>query len=268
MKRPAIPKAKKHLGQNFLIDDYVIAQIIQLIKPHHTDHIIEIGPGAGALTEQLVHTKAAITAIEVDRDLARTLTEHYADAPNFKLHHADIMNFDLGTLQKQSTGWKIVGNLPYNIATPLIMDLVTHRSLWSEMIFMLQKEVALRLTAKASTRSYGRLSIMAQRQADITYKFEVSAASFSPPPKVESAIVQFQSLDVKRNPKIDVYFEKIVRLAFSTRRKTLTNSLRNLLPADVIEQADIDPRSRAENLTIEEYEKLALKALEVSKTLL
>ena len=205
MKRLTIPKAKKRLGQNFLIDDYAVAQIIQLIKPKHTDHIIEIGPGAGALTDQLVHTKASITAIEVDRDLARILVEHYADIPTFKLHNSDIMNFDLGILREQSTSWKIIGNLPYNIATPLIMNLVALKSLWSEMIFMLQKEVALRLTAKVGTRSYGRLSIMAQRQAHISYKFEVSAASFSPQPKVESAIVQFRPLETKKNPEIDVY---------------------------------------------------------------
>jgi len=263
VKQLVIPKAKKRLGQNFLVDDYVIAQIIQLINPQHADHIVEIGPGSGALTNHLVRTKAAITAIEVDRDLAKVLAEHYADIPNLTLHNSDIMNFDLGSLRKQSTGWKIIGNLPYNIATPLIMHLLTLGSLWSEMIFMLQKEVALRLTAKAGGRSYGRLSIMAQRQAHISYKFEVSASSFSPQPKVESAIVQFKPLDIKRNPEIDVYFEKIVRLAFSTRRKTLTNSLKTLIPTDAIKQADVDPKSRAENLTIAEYEKLALKALEI-----
>ena len=263
MKRLAIPRAKKRLGQNFLIDDYVVAQIIQLIKPQHTDHIIEIGPGTGALTDLLVRTKAVITAIEVDRDLARSLVEHYADIPTFKLHNSDIMNFDLEILRERSTAWKIIGNLPYNIATPLIMNLVTLRSLWSEMIFMLQKEVALRLTAKAGARSYGRLSIMAQRQAHISYKFEVSAASFSPQPKVQSAVVRFQPINNTKNPEIDVYFEKIVRLAFATRRKTLTNSLKSLIPSDVIKQAEIDPKSRAEDLTITEYERLALKTLEL-----
>jgi 16S rRNA (adenine1518-N6/adenine1519-N6)-dimethyltransferase len=128
---------------------------------------------------------------------------------------------------------------------------------------MLQKEVALRLTAKAGARSYGRLSIMAQRQAHISYKFEVNAASFSPQPKVQSAVIRFQPIDDKKNPEIDVYFEKIVRLAFATRRKTLANSLKSLIPTDVIKQAEIDPKSRAENLTIAEYERLALKTLEV-----
>ena len=263
MKRLVIPRAKRRLGQNFLIDDYVVAQIIQLIKPRHTDHIIEIGPGTGALTDLLVRSKAAITAIEVDRDLARSLVEHYADIPTFKLHNSDIMNFDLEILRERSTAWKIIGNLPYNIATPLIMNLVTLRSLWSEMIFMLQKEVALRLTAKAGARSYGRLSIMAQRQAHISYKFEVNAASFSPQPKVQSAVVRFQPINNTKNPEIDVYFEKIVKLAFATRRKTLTNSLKSLIPSDVIKQAEIDPKSRAEDLTIAEYERLALKTLEV-----
>ena len=265
MKRLASPRAKKRLGQNFLIDDYVVSQIIQLIKPQHADHIIEIGPGTGALTDLLVRTKAQITAIEVDRDLARSLLEHYANIATFKLHNSDIMNFDLGMLREQSTEWKIIGNLPYNIATPLIMNLVTHRSLWSEMIFMLQKEVALRLTAKAGARSYGRLSVMAQRQAQISYKFEVNAASFSPQPKVQSAVIRFQPIDDKKNPEIDVYFEKIVKLAFATRRKTLANSLKSLIPTDVIKRAGIDPKSRAENLTIAEYERLALETLEVSR---
>ncbi len=263
MNQVSAPRAKKRFGQNFLIDRHVIDQIIKLINPNANDHVLEIGPGAGALTDQLVDSKGLVTVVEIDRGLASALVKSFKGAPNFTLHTRDIMQFDVESLSSYSKSWKVVGNLPYNIATPLIMNLITLQPFWSEMTFMLQKEVALRLTARPGTNSYGRLSIMAQRKARISYKFEVDTASFSPEPKVQSAVVQIRPNIYETEKSIDLCLEKIVRMAFSTRRKTIANSLKNFVPTGVIEELDIDPKNRAENLTISEYERLAHRMLEL-----
>jgi len=174
-----LPRARKRFGQNFLIDEYIIDKIINLIRPQPDEHILEIGPGARALTDHLVDAGSRVTAVEIDRNLYAQMKNHYRDADNFLISNEDILNYDIERLTINSTQWKIVGNLPYNIATPLIIKLLNYQGIWSEMVFMLQKEVAERFTAICGTKSYGRLSIMAQRKAQIEYHFEVTRTLLS-----------------------------------------------------------------------------------------
>ncbi len=252
-----LPRARKRFGQNFLIDEYIIDKIINLIRPQPDEHILEIGPGARALTDHLVDAGSRVTAVEIDRNLYAQMKNHYRDADNFLISNEDILNYDIERLTINSTQWKIVGNLPYNIATPLIIKLLNYQGIWSEMVFMLQKEVAERFTAICGTKSYGRLSIMAQRKAQIEYHFEVDKNSFEPIPKVQSAVVRF----IKKEHTVLSDFEKcledIVRTAFNTRRKTIANSLRKIFTVDSLIEAGIDPKDRAENVSISSYEALA-----------
>jgi 16S rRNA (adenine1518-N6/adenine1519-N6)-dimethyltransferase len=262
-----LPKARKRFGQNFLTDEYIIHKIISLIRPQPNEHILEVGPGARALTDHLVSAKSKVTAVEIDRNLYAQIKNHYSACDNFFILNEDILNFDIEKLTTNSQDWKIVGNLPYNIATPLIMRLLSYRGIWSEMTFMLQKEVAERFTAICGTKSYGRLSIMAQRKSSIEYQFEVDKHSFEPIPKVQSAVVRFLKKEYIVSPDLEKHMDGIVRSAFSTRRKTIENSLRKICNVESLIKAGIDPRDRAENIPIASYEALAeIKLLQDSQS--
>jgi 16S rRNA (adenine1518-N6/adenine1519-N6)-dimethyltransferase len=252
-----LPKARKRFGQNFLTDEYVVDRIINLIRPQPDEHILEVGPGARALTDRLVSARSKVTAVEIDRELCAQIRNHYSGCDNFLIANEDILNYDIEKLTINSKDWKIVGNLPYNIATALIIKLLAYQGIWSEMIFMLQKEVAERFSAVCGAKSYGRLSIMAQRKAKIEYHFEVDKSSFIPIPKVQSAIVRFVKKEHVVLPEFEKHMEEIVRTAFNTRRKTIANSLRKIFTVDSLTNVGIDPKERAENIPITSYEALA-----------
>lgn len=253
--------ARKRFGQNFLHDKNIIERIIASISPVADQHIVEIGPGKGALTEHLIHSCGKLDVIELDRDLLPILETRFSGYSHFKIHNADALKFDYQQLLEPSethTKLRLVGNLPYNISTPLIFHLLDNIELIQDMYFMLQKEVVDRLTASAGTKAYGRLSILVQYLCMAQQLFIVPPGAFSPQPKVDSAIVQLIPRSrIDDNARLNnaslAQLSFIAKAAFSQRRKTLRNNLKNILSNEQIEQCDIDPGRRAETLEISEF---------------
>ncbi len=249
--------ARKRFGQNFLHDGEVINRIIQCIDPQKDDLLVEIGPGRAALTHPLQESGAELHLIELDRDLVTRLQDVFAGCDNVTIHSIDALRADLSEI----TGGRpcrLVGNLPYNISTPLIFHLLQWHDLLIDMHFMLQKEVVERMAAAPGSRTYGRLSVMTQFRCQVIPLFDVQPGSFSPAPKVCSSIVCLKPL---KQPPVDAgSFDKlnrVVRAAFSMRRKTLRNSLKNELTAEQILAAGVDPGQRAEQLSLEQFASLA-----------
>ena len=215
--------------------------------------MVEIGPGEGALTRPLLERIGRLTAIEIDRDLAARLGEEFPP-PGLTLISADVLEFDFSVLPP---GLRIVGNLPYNISTPILFHLARHAGRVRDMHFMLQREVVQRMVAKHSTPDYGRLSVMLQTRFNMRKLFDVGPGAFRPPPKVDSAVVRL--IPIAEKPDWDqAVLEKIVREAFSARRKTLRNAL-PLGPRDY-EELGIDPKLRPENLAPADYVRIARRA--------
>ncbi|MGC8698020.1 MAG: 16S rRNA (adenine(1518)-N(6)/adenine(1519)-N(6))-dimethyltransferase RsmA, partial [Halothiobacillus sp.] len=252
----------KRFGQNFLTDEAVIARITAAIAPRPSDRMIEIGPGLGALTCQLIQPLDALTVVELDRDIipklqARCALQKTAHTPagesKLTILSQDALTLDLTPLAAQGA-LRIAGNLPYNIATPLIFHLLEQASHILDMTFMLQKEVALRLAASPGSRDYGRLSIMVQAIAQVELLFIVPPEAFNPPPKVDSAIVQ---ISPRPQPRVGAalrpVFAELVALAFAHRRKTLQNNLKHRLPTSTIIAAGLEPSIRAEQVSIDEF---------------
>jgi 16S rRNA (adenine1518-N6/adenine1519-N6)-dimethyltransferase len=237
-------RPRKRFGQHFLHEKTVLARIVDAIAPAPGDFIVEIGPGEGALTEHLM--QGNLEAIEIDRDLAARLQQQF---PALKVHCADALEFDFAQFP---AGLRIVGNLPYNVSTPLLFHLAKYASRVRDMHFMLQLEVVDRMVAAPSTRAYGRLSVALQARFAMKKLFKVAKGAFRPPPKVESAVVRMQPLDWQL--PID---EDLLRRAFSARRKTL----RNALPDVDFEAAGIDPKLRPENLSPEDYARLSMNSI-------
>lgn len=258
MGNPPAHKARKRFGQHFLTDDNVVTRIITAINPRPGDHIVEIGPGLGVLTEALLSHVPEMDAVELDRDIIPKLAERCGPLGRLNIHTADALRFDFSTLAGENRLLRIVGNLPYNISTPLMFHLLESRHLIQDMHFMLQKEVVDRLAAQPGNKDYGRLSVMVQYHCKVESLFNVPPDAFKPPPKVDSSIVR---LVPYITPEIDVddikALETIVTAAFSQRRKTLRNTLRNYLSAEQIERQGIDPVRRAESLSLAEFAKLA-----------
>lgn len=251
--------ARKRFGQNFLHDPSIISRIISAIRPRPEDHLIEIGPGLGALTEELLDGAGALEAVELDRDLIPVLrTKFFMYGDKFQIHEADALKFDFSSLRSDERQLRVVGNLPYNISTPLIFHLLSFSGLISDMHFMLQKEVVERLAAQAGDPNYGRLGIMAQYYCRVEKLFLVPPGAFNPPPKVDSAIVRltpYEELPLKaKDPAI---LQDVVRTAFGQRRKTLRNNLKPLLSADQLEAIGIDSSLRPERLTLAEFINIA-----------
>lgn len=247
-------KAKKRFGQHFLKDTNVVQQIVDFFNPQSKESIVEIGPGLGALTKPLLQHGSLVTVIEIDRDAIGYLHQSLGANENLRIVEGDALSFNYGTLVKPPQKFRCIGNLPYNISTPLLFHLFEFRSSISDMLFMLQKEVVDRLTAKPSTKDYGRLSVMAQYFCEIHYLFDVGSDAFSPPPKVNSAIVQlkpYQELPIKAQDFS--LFETVVRDAFNLRRKTIANSLKSYLRAEDWQLLDINPTRRAETLSVTEF---------------
>ena len=250
-------KARKRFGQNFLHDQEVINRIIACIAPRETDLLVEIGPGQAALTRPLLESGAELHLIELDRDLVSRLQNQFSDKSNITIHCGDALNANLPEITGHRP-FRLIGNLPYNISTPLIFHVLQWHEQVVDMHFMLQKEVVDRMAAPPGSRTYGRLSVMTQFRCSVTPLFDVLPESFSPVPRVCSSIVRLQPL--KKPPADAGSFEnlkKVVSAAFSMRRKTLRNSLRDLFTADQILAAGIDPGQRAEQLSLSQFAALA-----------
>ena len=254
-KKPVAHKARKRFGQNFLHDHGIIRRIIRSIAPHETDTMVEIGPGLGALTEELLAEAGELDAIELDRDLPPILrTKFFSYGDKFRIHEADAMKFDFTQLRRSEKRLRIVGNLPYNISTQLIFHLLSHANDVEDMHFMLQKEVVDRMAAGPGENNYGRLGIMAQYYCKVESLFVVPPGAFNPAPKVDSAIIRLTPY--RELPYVADEVEQlqtVVRTAFNMRRKTLRNNLKPLLSAEEIEALNIDPGLRPEKLPISDF---------------
>ena len=247
-------QARKRFGQNFLHDQNIIQRIVRAINPTSADHMVEIGPGQGALTRHLLATSGRLDAVELDRDLAAYLEQTLGSDPRFALHQGDVLKFDFGSLSNLPGSLRIVGNLPYNISTPCMFHLLKYSGLIKDMTFMLQLEVVRRLAAQPGDEHYGRLGLMMQYHCAVDHLFDVPATAFVPQPKVCSAIVR---LTPHINPPVRVQdircLQDVVRVAFTQRRKTLKNSLRTLITEAELSKLPIDPGLRPENLSLAEY---------------
>ncbi len=255
--------ARKRFGQNFLQDQDVIHNIIAAINPQNSDFLIEIGPGLGALTEPVAEQVDKLTVIELDRDLAKRLRHHPFLNQKLTVIEQDALNFNFREYFKtlnlnENNGIRIFGNLPYNISTPLIFHLLTFHDLIQDMHFMLQKEVVKRLCAAPNSKTYGRLTVMAQYYCQIIPVLEVPPSAFKPAPKVDSAVVRLVPHTILPYPVKDIsYLNRVVTQAFNQRRKTLRNSLSQLFTADQLEALGMNLQARAENLSLADYVSLA-----------
>jgi len=253
-------RARKRFGQNFLHDAGVIDRILRSINAKSGDRMLEIGPGQGALTEGLLDSGAQLDVVELDKDLVPILNQQFAHRSNFNLHQGDALKFDFNSLNAAPSSLRVVGNLPYNISTPLIFHLLSNAGLIRDMHFMLQKEVVERLAAGPGGGDWGRLSIMVQYHCRVEHLFNVGPGAFNPPPKVDSAIVRLVPHAVLPHPAKDHrLLERVVREAFNQRRKTLRNTLKLLLSSADIEAAGVDGSLRPEQLDLAAFVRLADK---------
>lgn len=251
-------RARKRFGQNFLRDPGIIDRIQRSIAARPGQHLVEIGPGQGALTEGLLSSGAELTAIELDRDLAGWLRQRWADCGRFALVESDALKVDFRQLQRAGEPLRVVGNLPYNISTPLLFHLFDYLDIIADMHFMLQWEVVERMAARPNTADYGRLSVMTQYHCQVQRLFAVPPESFDPRPKVMSAIVRLAP-HAERPWRADdeAMLERVVREAFGQRRKTLRNALRQLAGDGLLESLGIDPGRRPETLSVAEFVAIA-----------
>ncbi len=245
---------RKRFGQNFLIDESIIHAIVNAVRPQPQETVVEIGPGLGALTRPLLERLAHLHAVELDRDIVARLQRSWP-AERLTVHSCDALKFDFGTLGQDM---RIIGNLPYNISTPLLFHLMTFSSHIRDMTFMLQKEVVERMVAEPSTNDYGRLTIMLQRRFHLEWLLDVPPTAFNPPPKVNSAVVRLiPKTPAEVMPLDEALFARVVAAAFSQRRKTLRNTLGSLLKPEDFAELGIDAGLRAETLPVATYESIA-----------
>ena len=250
-------RPRKRFGQNFLHDPGIINRIVSVIAPQPGDRLVEIGPGKGAITLPLLQAAGRLQVVELDRDLIAPLQARCSSAGELTVHNADALKTDFCGLAG-GDALRVVGNLPYNISTPLLFHLLTQSHCIADMHFMLQKEVVDRLAAAPGSGQYGRLSVMVQYRCEVTPLFTIGPGAFQPPPRVDSAFVRLQPW---RKPPVNVHDEAmlghIVQQAFGQRRKTLRNALRATLDEAQIRSVDIDPAARAEVLGIADFARLA-----------
>ncbi len=244
---------RKRFGQNFLVDDGIIHAIVNAIHPQAGETLVEIGPGLGALTRPLLERLPHLHVVELDRDIVARLKKNWP-AERLTIHAGDALKFDFGAL---GSDLRIVGNLPYNISSPLLFRLMEFAVHIRDMHFMLQKEVVERMVADPSTHAYGRLSIMLQRRFHLAWLLDVPPTAFDPPPKVDSAVVRLIPKTPAEITVLDeALFARVVAAAFSQRRKTLRNTLASLLESDDFARLGIDSGLRAENLALKDYETI------------
>lgn len=248
-------RPRKRMGQHFLHDAKIIDRILRTMKPRAGQRIAEIGPGLGALTGPLLEKAGALDVVELDRDLIPKLEENFAHTGELRIHQGNALTFDFSHLGPEL---RIVGNLPYNISTPLLFHLLGHGAAITDMHLMLQREVAERMAAGANTAAYGRLSATLAARARVELLFRAGRGAFHPPPRVESAVVRLIPTPPPF-PLVDLAtYDRLVTCAFGQRRKTLSNSMRAAASADQLRRADIDPRARAENIPPEGFGRLSL----------
>lgn len=247
-------KARKRFGQNFLNDDHVIEGIVRAIGPKPGENLLEIGPGLGAITEPVAELTDKLKVVELDKDLAERLVTHPFIGKKLEIFQADALQFDFNQVMDENQKLKVFGNLPYNISTPLLFHLYEFLDGIEHMHFMLQKEVVNRMCAAPNSKAYGRLSIMTQYYCKTIPVIEVPPTAFIPPPKVDSAVIRLIPKDKAQrsqaNPKT---LNRVCLEAFNQRRKTLRNSLSNLVSAEELTGLGIDPSLRAENLSLQQF---------------
>lgn len=271
MSKTSAHHARKRFGQNFLVDNTVINRIVDCIQPREKDLMIEIGPGLGAMTRPLLSRINRLNVIELDRDIipkliANCIAANSANKDRLVVNEMDVLKFDFSAFHSRilsateagtETKLRLVGNLPYNISTPILFHLLKYRHLIQDMFFMLQKEVVDRIVSTPGNKHYGRLSVMLQTYCETQSLFQVPPSAFEPAPKVDSAILCLQPYS-KYDEQIDNFsnYEKLVRQAFSQRRKTLKNTLKTICTGEQIEQAGLSPSQRAEELSVAEFVSL------------
>ena len=255
---PGFGRAKKALGQHFLHEPAYIERIVDAVDPRAGDRVVEIGPGQGALTLPLLRRHGALTVVEFDRDLIAPLTRAAEGAGKLEVIHRDVLEVDFTALAGDGPPLRVVGNLPYNISSPILFHMLDHSPAIADMHFMLQKEVVDRMAAEPGSKAYGRLSVMLQAGCVVVPLFEVPPSAFRPPPKVDSAVVRLAPRPPGEAGIGDqARFAAVVRAAFGQRRKTLRNSLSGLCGPAEFEAAGIDPGTRAERLSVAEFVRLA-----------
>lgn len=247
-------RPRRRFGQHFLADRHYVARILAAVAPARGDNMVEIGPGLAALTAGLIEGAGTIAAVEIDRDLVAKLRAEYAPSA-LALHEDDVLEFDFATL---GPNLRVVGNLPYNISSPILFRLAQYETQLRDIHVMLQKEVVLRMAAEPATPDYGRLTVMLKARFAVARLFNIPPGAFSPPPKVDSAFVRLTPLRDARPVQDDpALFEAIVKAAFGQRRKTLRNALSALCDDAAIRAAGIDPSARGETLSVADFIRLA-----------
>jgi len=251
-------KARKRFGQNFLQDQTIIDAILATIEVQAGEHWVEIGPGMGAITAPLLQKKAQLDVVELDRDLVIFLQNKFHSLDGLTIHSADALTFDFSSLYQPPQKLRIIGNLPYNISTPLLFHLLANSHVIEDMHFMLQKEVVNRICANPGNKQYGRLTVMLNYYCQTEWVMDVAPESFNPIPQVNSAIVK---LTPHRSPVVEVndvgQLNQVVIAAFSQRRKTIRNSLKKLISEQQICESGIDPSVRAESISLVDFAKLS-----------
>ncbi len=251
-------RAKKHFGQHFLHDPSVIDKILLALSPRQGEAVVEIGPGRGALTRSLLAAVGELDVVEIDPDVLPELESRCAGLGTLRIHRLDVLRFDFAELARQRGTLRIVGNLPYNISTPLLFHILDQRGCMRDAHFMLQKEVAERLAAEPGGGDYGRLSVMVQYHCAVTSLFNVKPGAFSPPPRVDSSVVRLVPYASPPHRADDEnWFGLVVNTAFQQRRKTLRNAVKRLMDAETIEKAGLDPNQRPETLSVANFVALA-----------
>ena len=260
-------RPRKRFGQNFLHDPGVIDRVLRAIAPRAGERLVEIGPGQGAITAGLLQAAGSLDVVELDRDLVGPLAERFAGRGELRIHNADALKFDFRPLVAGDQRLRLVGNLPYNISTPILFHLLEQPEVIADMHFMLQKEVVDRMAADPGSKRYGRLSVILQYHCAVEALFDIGPGAFRPAPKVDSAFVRLQP---HAEPPVDLAdparFAALVTQAFGQRRKTLRNTLAGLLDAEQIRAAGIDPGLRAERLTLAEFGALSNAACKSQPT--
>ncbi len=245
---------RKRFGQHFLADAEVLERIRDAIDPRIGDHLVEIGPGLGALTRWLIDHDGPLDLIEIDRDLIGQLQPLLSDRPGVSLHEADALRFDWSNLAARGLPLRVVGNLPYNISTPLLFRLLRFHHLIADMHFLLQREVVERMAAEPGSKDYGRLSVMLQYQCQVEPLFVVPPQAFSPPPKVDSQVVRAIPKSTERRANVDPKrLEAVVRSAFSQRRKTIRNTLSSWASASQLAALGLDSGLRPQDLSVDDF---------------
>jgi 16S rRNA (adenine1518-N6/adenine1519-N6)-dimethyltransferase len=242
---------RKRFGQNFLTDQNVLSEIIRVIAPTTADTMVEIGPGQGAMTALLLAQLSRLQVVELDRDLVTLLQKKFS-SDKLIIHSGDALQFDFGALRPTQGKLRIVGNLPYNISSPLLFHLAQYAQQVEDQHFMLQKEVVQRMVAPPGGKDYGRLSVMLQWRYQMEMLFIVPPSAFDPPPKVDSAIVRMRPIESPLACE-QARLEQVVTQAFSQRRKVIRNSLRGLFTEQQLIAAGIDPQARPETISLEQY---------------